>query len=171
MRNSKFTAFVLLFRLHLYFPNPQRDHLCVVMEYCGGGDLLSLIEATFSQPNLDEISCFFKQLVNGVAYIHSMGVAVCNLVALFTRFRIPVPRPKLINIIREFSTVTSSPRIFSSPLMAQFSRLLTLASLTCFYPGVRSNRSCLVGCLVVVSYKFYMTCLLLDSLFLAFIKL
>lgn len=44
------------------------------MEYMAGGDLYNRIsKGTLS--NIEEISCYFKQLVNGVAYMHSMGVA------------------------------------------------------------------------------------------------
>ncbi|KAJ3205654.1 serine/threonine-protein kinase HAL4/sat4 [Entophlyctis luteolus] len=47
---------------------------CVVMEFAEGGDLYSKIHAGLLT---DEyvIDCFFKQLLKGVAYLHSMGVA------------------------------------------------------------------------------------------------
>ncbi|KAI8901130.1 kinase-like domain-containing protein [Globomyces pollinis-pini] len=46
---------------------------CEVMEYCAGGTLYELLqEHRFEQ---DEINCCFKQLIDGVNYIHSMGVA------------------------------------------------------------------------------------------------
>ena len=51
----------------------DKSQLCEVMEYCPGGDLCSLI--LNSVLSLDESNCFFAQLINGVAYIHSMGVA------------------------------------------------------------------------------------------------
>lgn len=51
----------------------DHHHWCVVMEYCPGGDLFNVIRngsMTFA-----EIDCCFKQLMNGIAYLHSMGVA------------------------------------------------------------------------------------------------
>jgi len=47
---------------------------CEIMEYMPGGDLYGRIfHGTLTDP--DEINCFFKQLIHGIAYIHSMGVA------------------------------------------------------------------------------------------------
>ncbi|KAJ3070867.1 serine/threonine-protein kinase HAL4/sat4, partial [Quaeritorhiza haematococci] len=52
----------------------ERDRWCVVMEFCGGGDLFGRIShGELTDP--DEIHCYLKQLVSGVAYLHSMGVA------------------------------------------------------------------------------------------------
>ncbi|KAF9177234.1 serine/threonine-protein kinase HAL4/sat4 [Haplosporangium sp. Z 767] len=50
------------------------EYYSEVMEYCSGGDLYTLI---VSANILDEkeSDCFFAQLINGVAYLHSMGVA------------------------------------------------------------------------------------------------
>jgi protein-serine/threonine kinase len=47
---------------------------CEVMEFCAGGDLHSLVR---SNDKLDvvEADCFFLQLMRGVQYIHTMGVA------------------------------------------------------------------------------------------------
>lgn len=47
---------------------------CEVMEFCTGGDLYTLIVAAGKLEYL-EADCFFKQLVRGVAYMHTMGVA------------------------------------------------------------------------------------------------
>lgn len=52
---------------------------CQVMEYCDGGDLYSLILASEGGLKQAEADCFFKQLVRGVVYMHSMGVAHCDL--------------------------------------------------------------------------------------------
>ena len=52
----------------------QKGAWCVVMEYCQDGDLFAKI----SKGNLvsdDEKSCYFLQLVHGVQYLHSIGVA------------------------------------------------------------------------------------------------
>jgi serine/threonine protein kinase len=43
------------------------------MEWCGGGDLYSIIK-NGSMTTIEQ-NCCFKQLVRGVAYMHSMGVA------------------------------------------------------------------------------------------------
>ncbi|KAF9546301.1 serine/threonine-protein kinase HAL4/sat4 [Mortierella hygrophila] len=44
-----------------------------VMEYCAGGDMHTLI-ASATTLGEAESSCFFSQLVNGVGFLHSMGV-------------------------------------------------------------------------------------------------
>ncbi|KAJ3091490.1 serine/threonine-protein kinase HAL4/sat4 [Quaeritorhiza haematococci] len=51
----------------------EHSKWCEVMEYMPGGDLYSRINRC--NMNDAEIYCYFKQLVNGVAYMHSMGVA------------------------------------------------------------------------------------------------
>ncbi|KAF9921476.1 serine/threonine-protein kinase HAL4/sat4 [Linnemannia zychae] len=45
-----------------------------VMEYCSGGDMFTLIAST-STLSEAESSCFFSQLMNGVGFLHSQGVA------------------------------------------------------------------------------------------------
>lgn len=56
-----------------------RGTCCEVMEYCAGGDLYSLILASEGGLEPIEADCFFKQLMRGVVYMHSMGVAHCDL--------------------------------------------------------------------------------------------
>lgn len=56
-----------------------RGEYCQVMEYCDGGDLYSLILSSEGGLKQDEADCFFKQLIRGVVYMHSMGVAHCDL--------------------------------------------------------------------------------------------
>ncbi|KAG0360674.1 kinase-like domain-containing protein [Gamsiella multidivaricata] len=51
----------------------EQHHWCEVMEYCRGGDLYNAIKQGYM--SRVEIDCCFKQLLNGVAYLHSMGVA------------------------------------------------------------------------------------------------
>ncbi|KAG9294200.1 hypothetical protein G9A89_021559 [Geosiphon pyriformis] len=46
---------------------------CEIMEYCAGGDLYSAIKAGYMTVTV--INCCFKQLLQGVGYLHSMGVA------------------------------------------------------------------------------------------------
>ncbi|RUS15992.1 kinase-like domain-containing protein [Endogone sp. FLAS-F59071] len=48
---------------------------CEVMQYCAGGDVFGLIMAAGGGLEPLEASCLFKQLVNGVEYLHRMGVA------------------------------------------------------------------------------------------------
>ncbi|KAF9119690.1 serine/threonine-protein kinase HAL4/sat4 [Mortierella sp. 14UC] len=49
------------------------DAYSEVMEYCAGGDMHTLI-ASATTLGEAESSCFFSQLINGVAFLHSMGV-------------------------------------------------------------------------------------------------
>ncbi|KAJ3222383.1 serine/threonine-protein kinase HAL4/sat4, partial [Clydaea vesicula] len=51
----------------------SNNNWCHVMEYCSGGSLYEVIQR--GSLNLDEINCCFKQLINGVSYLHSMGIA------------------------------------------------------------------------------------------------
>jgi protein-serine/threonine kinase len=46
---------------------------CEVMEYCSGGSLFEVLQDHKLDDN--EVNCCFKQLVDGVHYIHSVGVA------------------------------------------------------------------------------------------------
>ena len=51
----------------------EQQHWCEVMEYCPGGDLYAVIKKGDLGPA--EINSYFKQILSGVAYLHSMGVA------------------------------------------------------------------------------------------------
>ncbi|KAK9469276.1 HAL protein kinase [Lipomyces arxii] len=48
---------------------------CHVMEYCAGGDVYSLIKSLQEPMPARERNCLFKQLLRGVAYLHSLGIA------------------------------------------------------------------------------------------------
>ncbi|KAH6905817.1 other/HAL protein kinase [Coprinopsis sp. MPI-PUGE-AT-0042] len=48
-------------------------HWCEVMEFCPGGDLYAAIKKGGMSPS--EVECCFKQLLNGVKYLHGQGVA------------------------------------------------------------------------------------------------
>lgn len=47
---------------------------CLIMEYCAGGDLHTVILSA-GQLAVAEADCFFKQLMWGVEYLHEMGIA------------------------------------------------------------------------------------------------
>lgn len=51
----------------------EAQHWCEVMEYCPGGDLYAAIKK--GTMSTEEIECYFKQILEGVAYLHSTGVA------------------------------------------------------------------------------------------------
>lgn len=51
----------------------ENQHWCEVMEFCPGGDLYAAIKKGGMSPS--EVECCFKQLLSGVSYLHSQGVA------------------------------------------------------------------------------------------------
>jgi serine/threonine protein kinase len=51
----------------------ENQHWCEVMEFCPGGDLYAAIKKGGMSPS--EVECCFKQILNGVGYLHSQGVA------------------------------------------------------------------------------------------------
>jgi protein-serine/threonine kinase len=51
----------------------ESHNWCEVMEFCPGGDLYAAIKKGGMAPA--EVECCFKQLLNGVSYLHSQGVA------------------------------------------------------------------------------------------------
>ncbi|KDQ20427.1 hypothetical protein BOTBODRAFT_26432 [Botryobasidium botryosum FD-172 SS1] len=51
----------------------ESQHWCEVMEYCPGGDLYAAIRKGGMSPS--EVECCFKQILHGVSYLHSQGVA------------------------------------------------------------------------------------------------
>ncbi|KAI8975524.1 kinase-like domain-containing protein, partial [Mycotypha africana] len=53
--------------------NDKKRRYCTIMEYCAGGDLFAIIMA--ERMSEVEKSCCFKQLLQGLAYLHSTGVA------------------------------------------------------------------------------------------------
>ena len=46
-----------------------------VMEYSGGGDLFDVLYDCPDGLEVAEANCFFKQLMRGVTYLHTIGVA------------------------------------------------------------------------------------------------
>ncbi|KAG6854212.1 hypothetical protein C0991_009525 [Blastosporella zonata] len=51
----------------------ENQHWCEVMEFCPGGDLYAAIKKGGMSPS--EVECSFKQILLGVQYLHSQGVA------------------------------------------------------------------------------------------------
>ena len=51
----------------------ENQHWCEVMEFCPGGDLYAAIKKGHMSPS--EIECCFRQILEGVSYLHSQGVA------------------------------------------------------------------------------------------------
>jgi len=51
----------------------ESQHWCEVMEFCPGGDLYAAIKRGGMSPS--EVECCFKQILYGVQYLHSQGVA------------------------------------------------------------------------------------------------
>ncbi|KAF9466950.1 kinase-like domain-containing protein [Collybia nuda] len=51
----------------------ENQHWCEVMEFCPGGDLYAAIKKGGMSPS--EVECCFKQILKGVEYLHSQGVA------------------------------------------------------------------------------------------------
>lgn len=51
----------------------ESQHWCEVMEYCPGGDLYAAIKK--GGMSSGEVECSFKQILMGIQYLHSMGVA------------------------------------------------------------------------------------------------
>lgn len=51
----------------------DKNRYCTVMEYCQGGDLYNYIKQY--RLSIDETNGYFKQILNGMAYLHGVGVA------------------------------------------------------------------------------------------------
>ncbi|KAI8341934.1 kinase-like domain-containing protein, partial [Chlamydoabsidia padenii] len=51
----------------------RRGRWCTVMEYCGGGDVLSILQQI--DLTSDAMDCLFKQLLLGLADLHERGIA------------------------------------------------------------------------------------------------
>ncbi|KAI9028875.1 kinase-like domain-containing protein [Phycomyces nitens] len=52
----------------------ENDHWCTVMEYCQGGDGFSLMTQEHGRMSLDDNLCLFKQLLQGIEHLHSLGI-------------------------------------------------------------------------------------------------
>jgi protein-serine/threonine kinase len=61
--------------LDLLPQNETSPIFCQVMEYSGGGDLFDVLYDCPDGLETPEANCFFKQLMRGVSYLHTIGVA------------------------------------------------------------------------------------------------
>lgn len=55
-----------------------RNHIWLILEYCAGGDLLTMIQEDLRMPLLT-VQTFGVDLVHGLQYLHSTGVIYCDL--------------------------------------------------------------------------------------------
>ncbi|KAI8357728.1 kinase-like domain-containing protein [Mortierella sp. GBAus27b] len=53
----------------------QFPEYCMVMEYAAGGDLFNVLTKSYPPITLKEKHCLWRQLISGVQYMHSIGVA------------------------------------------------------------------------------------------------
>ncbi|OQS08024.1 kinase [Thraustotheca clavata] len=53
----------------------ENGHVHLVFDYCNGGDLLSVMSTTSNAWKEGEIVGMFRQIANGLAHIHSLGIA------------------------------------------------------------------------------------------------
>lgn len=68
-----------LVRIHDSFMVPEGDHY-LIMDYCEGHDLgLLCLTSTGNRLAREEADCFFRQMIHGVNFLHSQGLAHCNL--------------------------------------------------------------------------------------------
>lgn len=63
----------------------QFPEYCMVMEFAAGGDLFNLLTRSYPPISLHEKHCLWRQLVSGIQYMHSMGVAVSTQKRLLQR--------------------------------------------------------------------------------------
>lgn len=53
-----------------------KNHLWVILEYCPGGDMMSLIEADKKGLNESIVFRFIKDMAAGLIYLHSKGISI-----------------------------------------------------------------------------------------------
>lgn len=66
----------------------QFPEYCMVMEFAAGGDLFNLLTKSYPPVSLHEKHCLWRQLVSGIQYMHSMGVAVSIRKRLLQRTKV-----------------------------------------------------------------------------------
>lgn len=59
--------------MRLYESFEIDSHIVYVMEVCGGGDLLTFVRRR-RKLNEDQAKFIFRQIINGLKYVHSKGV-------------------------------------------------------------------------------------------------
>ncbi|KAF5865475.1 hypothetical protein ETB97_003733 [Aspergillus alliaceus] len=53
----------------------DRGETCLVMDYCAGGDLNTLIATSEETLDVSDANCFFKQIMRAVVYLHENAIA------------------------------------------------------------------------------------------------
>lgn len=103
----------------------ESQRWCEVMEFCPGGDLYAAIKRGRMSPS--EVECCFKQILTGVTYLHSQGVAHRDI------------KPEnLFFDLKGHLKVLSSPKLCSSTtLVDPFTRSETMVLL--LYTGCLGN--------------------------------
>ncbi|WFD25667.1 non-specific serine/threonine protein kinase [Malassezia nana] len=65
-----------ILRMYEALDEPDTDHLYLVFEYCHGGAVYSVKPGQTSKPlTEDQARHYFRQIMCGVAYLHSLGIA------------------------------------------------------------------------------------------------
>ena len=55
-----------------------RNHFWIILEYCSGADLFSILEKDKKLPE-DSVKKFAYELLEGLSYLHSQGIIFCDL--------------------------------------------------------------------------------------------
>ena len=111
----------------------EAQHWCEVMEYCPGGDLYAAIKK--GGMSSGEVECTFKQILLGIQYLHSMGVAHRDI------------KPENLLLDGRGHVKVSSPFALCG-VGADIDRSLTLVSRTCSGCVGRRRRTCRKACAV-----------------------
>jgi serine/threonine-protein kinase ULK4 len=61
--------------LKFYSWYESRNHLWVILEYCPGGDLMSLIKADSKGLGESTTRTFIREICSGIMYLHSKGIS------------------------------------------------------------------------------------------------
>lgn len=81
MKQGKLSLSICIYSSHTY-PVPLRyetsNHLWLILEYCVGGDLMSLLRQDMLLPE-SSIHDFGRDLVISIQYLHSNAIIYCDL--------------------------------------------------------------------------------------------
>jgi len=64
--------------LRFYNWYETRNHFWIILEYCSGGDLFSLLEKEKKLPE-ESVKKFAFELLEGLSYLHSQGIIFGDL--------------------------------------------------------------------------------------------